>query len=76
MKAKRTYRLNVSYNLDLFNDVADARIEKIVGQEPESSGAGFGWRDLSFCFLTKGKLDAARRRLSSAKRLKLKFTLG
>lgn len=62
-QTKRTYRLDVTYNLQFRSARADTMVERAVGAKIEASGGGMGARDLSFYFTNKRALDAAKRRL-------------
>lgn len=61
--SRLTYILTVSYS----GLGSDSKIENIIGKTSDSSGFGFGARDMSFYYRRKVDAVAARRRLYRAK---------
>ena len=64
------YRVEVSYPL---GEDLDAIARKIAGKKDWASGAGFGQRDLSFDFGTKGKALAVFENIKSDGRFEVDF---
>jgi hypothetical protein len=66
------WNLSVVYDLDTdFRDM-DSKIENILGVEAVGSGAGFGERDISFCFPNKNAAADAKRKLKAKLRNKVR----
>jgi hypothetical protein len=63
---KNKYQLNVEYPANKYNEGYDDKIEKLIGFMCESSGMGFGVRDMQFDFDNENNAKKAKMKVKKA----------